>query len=135
VIEAPQLATDPRFATNADRSNNRRELNEAINAITRGKTSAEWIAILNAAGVPCGPIYSIDQVFADPQVRHLNVTRHVAHKVLGDVEVIGQAVELSRTPWGVHSPTPEPGEHTDAVLRELGYGAAEIADLRARKVV
>ena len=135
VIEAPQLATDPRFATNADRSNNRRELNKAINAITRTKTSAEWIAILNGAGVPCGPIYSIDQVFADPQVRHLNVTRHVAHEVLGDVEVIGQAVELSRTPWGVHSPTPEPGEHTDAVLRELGYGAAEIADLRARKVV
>jgi len=59
----------------------------------------------------------------------------VAHKVLGDVEVIGQAVELSRTPWGVHSPTPEPGEHTDEVLRELGYGTAEIADLRARKVV
>ena len=67
--------------------------------------------------MPCGPIYSIDQVFADPQVRHLNITRHVAHKMLGDVEVIGQAVELSRTPWGVHSPTPEPGEHTDAVLR------------------
>jgi crotonobetainyl-CoA:carnitine CoA-transferase CaiB-like acyl-CoA transferase len=135
VIEAPELATDPRFKTNADRSNNRRALNEAINAITRGKTSAEWIAILNAAGVPCGPIYSIDQVFADPQVQHLNVTRHVAHKVLGDVEVIGQAVELSRTPWGVHSPTPEPGEHTDVVLRELGYGAAEIADLRARGVI
>jgi crotonobetainyl-CoA:carnitine CoA-transferase CaiB-like acyl-CoA transferase len=135
VIDAPHLATDPRFATNADRSNNRRELNEAINTITRTKTSAEWIAILNEAGVPCGPIYSIDQVFADPQVQHLSVTRHVAHKVLGDVEVIGQAVELSRTPWGVHSPTPEPGEHTDAVLRELGYGAAEIADLRARKVV
>jgi crotonobetainyl-CoA:carnitine CoA-transferase CaiB-like acyl-CoA transferase len=135
VIDAPELATDRRFGTNADRSNNRRELNEAINAITRTKTSAEWIAILNEAGVPCGPIYSIDQVFADPQVRHLNVTRHVSHEVLGDVEVIGQAVELGRTPWGVHSPTPEPGEHTDAVLRELGYGAAEIADLRARKVV
>jgi crotonobetainyl-CoA:carnitine CoA-transferase CaiB-like acyl-CoA transferase len=135
VIDAPELATDPRFVTNADRSNNRRELGEAINAITRTKTSAEWIAILNAAGVPCGPIYRIDEVFADPQVRYLNVTRHVAHKVLGDVEVIGQAVELSRTPWGVHSPTPEPGEHTDAVLRELGYGTTEIADLRARKVI
>jgi crotonobetainyl-CoA:carnitine CoA-transferase CaiB-like acyl-CoA transferase len=134
-IEAPELATNPRFKTNADRSNNRRELNEAINAITGQKTSAEWIAILNAAGVPCGPIYRIDEVFADPQVRHLNVTRHVAHKVLGDVEVIGQAVELSRTPWGVHSATPEPGEHTDSVLRELGYGASEIADLRARKVI
>ena len=116
-------------------SSTRRELNEAINAITRTKTSAEWIEILNGAGVPCGPINSIDQVFADPQVKHLNITRHVAHKVLGDVEVIGQAVELSRTPWGVHSPTPEAGEHTEEVLRGLGYGAAEIADLRARKVI
>jgi crotonobetainyl-CoA:carnitine CoA-transferase CaiB-like acyl-CoA transferase len=135
VIGAPQMATDPRFKTNADRSKNRRELADAINAITCTKTSADWIAILNEAGVPCGPINSIDQVFADPQVQHLNVTRHVAHKVLGDVEVIGQAVELSRTPWGVHSPTPEPGEHTEAVLRELGYGTAEIADLRTRGVV
>jgi formyl-CoA transferase len=135
VIGAPQLATDPRFKTNADRSKNRRDMAEAINAITRHKTSADWIEILNEAGVPCGPINSIDQVFADPQVKHLNITRHVAHKVLGDVEVIGQAVELSRTPWGVHSPTPEPGEHTEAVLRELGYDTAAIADLRTRKVV
>jgi crotonobetainyl-CoA:carnitine CoA-transferase CaiB-like acyl-CoA transferase len=135
VIGAPQLATDPRFVTNADRSKNRRDLAEAIDAITHTKTSAAWIAILNEAGVPCGPINSIDQVFADPQVKHLHVTRHVPHKVLGDIEVIGQAVELSRTPWGVHSPTPEPGEHSDEVLRELGYGAAEIADLRTRKVI
>jgi formyl-CoA transferase len=135
VLNAPELASDPDFTTNAGRSKNRRRLADAINAITRTKPSAEWIAILNEAGVPCGPIYSIDQVFADPQVKHLNLTRHVQHKTLGDVEVIGQAVELSRTPWGVHSPTPEPGEHTDAVLRELGYGDAEIADLRARKVV
>jgi crotonobetainyl-CoA:carnitine CoA-transferase CaiB-like acyl-CoA transferase len=135
VIGAAQLATDARFITNSDRTRHRGELNEAINAITRTKTSAEWIDILNAAGVPCGPINTIDQVFADPQVKHLNITRHVSHKVLGDVEVIGQAVELSRTPWGVHSPTPEPGEHSDEVLGELGYGAAEIADLRARGVI
>jgi crotonobetainyl-CoA:carnitine CoA-transferase CaiB-like acyl-CoA transferase len=68
-------------------------------------------------------------------VQHLNITRKVPHKVLGDVEVIGQAVELSRTPWGVHLPTPEPGEHTDTILAELGYHAATIADLRARKVI
>jgi formyl-CoA transferase len=135
VIGAPRLATDPRFVTNADRSKNRRDLAEEINAITRTRTSAEWIAILNEAGVPCGPINSIDQVFADPQVQHLNITRKVPHKVLGDVEVIGQAVELSRTPWGVHLPTPEPGEHSDAILGELGYDTAAIADLRARKVI
>ena len=135
VLDAPELASDPDFATNADRSKNRARLNEAIGAITRTRTTAEWIDRLNKAGVPCGPIYSIDQVFADPQVKHLNITRHVTHKVLGDVEVVGQAVELSRTPWSVRSATPEPGEHTDAILRELGYGDAEISGLRERKVI
>ena len=135
VLDAPELASDPAFATNADRSKNRARLNELIGAITRGRSTAEWIDRLNKAGVPCGPIYSIDQVFADPQVKHLNMTRHVQHATLGDVEVVGQAVELSRTPWSVRRATPEPGEHTDAILRELGYGDAEIGGLRERKVV
>ncbi len=135
VIEAPELATDPDFATNADRSKNRARLHEAIGAITRTRTTADWIAKFNEAGVPCGPIYKINEVFEDPQVRHLNITRQVRHAVLGDVEVVGQAVELSRTPWSVRTPSPEPGEHTDAVLGELGYGAAEIARLRGQKVV
>ena len=103
MLDAPELATDPAFATNADRSKNRARLHEAIGAITRKRTTAEWIALLNEAGVPCGPIYKINEVFADPQVKHLNVTRHVQHKVLGDVEVVGQAIELSRTPWSVRS--------------------------------
>jgi len=134
-LGAPQLAADPLFATGKDRLTNRDALNEAIEAITRNKTSAEWIAALNEAGVPCGPIYRMNEVFADPQVKHLNITRTVPHKVLGAVEVIGQAIELSRTPWSVHSATPEPGEHSDAILTELGYGAPEIAALRAKKVV
>ncbi len=134
-LDAPHLAADPRFLTAKDRLANRDALNGEIEAITRRRTSADWIERLNAAGVPAGPIYNIKEVFEDPQVRHLRLTRTVRHKVLGDVEVIGQAIELSRTPWSVRSATPEPGEHTDAVLGELGYGAAEIADLRARKVV
>jgi crotonobetainyl-CoA:carnitine CoA-transferase CaiB-like acyl-CoA transferase len=135
VIDAPQLATDPDFASNADRSKNRARLHEAIGEITRTRTSKAWIDIFNEAGVPCGPIYQMNEVFADPQVKHLNITRHVQHAALGDVEVIGQAIELSRTPWTVHSPTPEPGEHTDAVLRELGFDQAAIAGLRERRVV
>ena len=134
-LDAPDLATDPLYASGRGRSDNRDALNAAIEKITRNRTSADWIERLNAAGVPCGPIYKMNEVFADPQVKHLGITRTVPHKVLGDVEVIGQAIELSRTPWSIRSATPEPGEHTDAVLTELGYGSAEIADLRKRGVV
>jgi crotonobetainyl-CoA:carnitine CoA-transferase CaiB-like acyl-CoA transferase len=77
----------------------------------------------------------MNEVFADPQVRHLNMTRHVQHNVLGDTEVVGQAVELSRTPWSVRTAAPEAGEHTEEVLRELGYDDAAIARLREQKVV
>jgi crotonobetainyl-CoA:carnitine CoA-transferase CaiB-like acyl-CoA transferase len=129
------LATDPMYATGRARSVNRDALNEAIGAITVTKTSAEWIESLNKAGVPCGPIYQMNEVFADPQVQHLGMTRIVPHKVLGDVEVIGQPIELSRTPWSIRSATPEAGEHTDGVLAELGYSAQEIARLHAEKIV
>ena len=135
VIDAPELATDPAFATNAARSENRGRLNEAISAITRKRTTAAWIELLNEAGVPCGPIYRMNEVFADPQVKHLNISRHVQHKVLGDVEVMGQAVELSRTPWSVRSASPEPGEHTDEILHDLGFDHTTIAALREHKVV
>jgi crotonobetainyl-CoA:carnitine CoA-transferase CaiB-like acyl-CoA transferase len=128
-------AADPRYATGRARSENRDALNEAIGAITRHKTSAEWIEALNKAGVPSGPIYKMNEVFADAQVKHLAMTRVVPHKVLGDVEVIGQPIELSRTPWSIRSASPEPGEHTATVLSELGYSANEIAALRAGKVV
>jgi formyl-CoA transferase len=134
-LDAMHLATDPLFATGRARSTNRDALNEAIEAITRTRTSAAWIDRLNAQGVPAGPIYKMNEVFADPQVQHLGITRKVPHKVLGEVEVIGQAIELSRTPWSVRSATPEAGEHTDAVLGELGFGAEEIAALRAKQVV
>ena len=134
-LGVPQLATDPRYATGKSRSDNRDALNAEIEAITKGRTSAAWIEALNKAGVPSGPIYRMNEVFDDPQVKHLGITRTVKHAVLGDLEVIGQAIELSRTPWSIRSATPEAGEHTDAVLGELGFGAADIAALREKKVV
>ena len=134
-LERPELAGDPRYATGKARSDNRDALNAEIEVITRGRTSADWIEALNKAGVPSGPIYKMNEVFDDPQVRHLGITRTVQHPVLGNVEVIGQAIELSRTPWSVRSATPEAGEHTDAVLGDLGYSAGDIAGLRAKKVV
>jgi formyl-CoA transferase len=134
-IGAPQLIDHPDYATDKLRSKNRAGMNEEIAAITRHKSSREWIDILNKAGVPCGPIYKMDEVFADPQVRHLRMAAPVHHPRLGDIEVVNQAVELSRTPSGVRYPTPEKGEHTDEVLGELGFDAAAIADLRRHKVV
>lgn len=134
-LDAEHLADDPAFATGRARSQNRDALNEAIEVITRTRTSAAWIEALNKAGVPSGPIYKMNEVFADPQVKHLNMTRIVPHKVLGDVEVVGQPIDLSRTPWSIRSATPELGEHTDAILGELGYSAEEIGKLRAGKAV
>jgi formyl-CoA transferase len=134
-IGAPQLIDHPDYATDKLRSQNRAGMNKAIAEITKHKSSRAWIDILNKAGVPCGPIYKMDEVFADAQVRHLKMAAPVHHPRLGDIEVVSQAVELSRTPSGVRYPTPEKGEHTDAVLGELGYDAAAIAKLRQQKVV
>ena len=125
------LGTDARFADGAARSENRDALNARIEAITQGRSSAEWVEILNEAGVPCGPIYNIDQVFADPQVQHLKMAQPVEHPVLGHQKVVGQAIELSRTPSEIRRATPELGEHTDEILGQLGLDQAEIDGLRA----
>jgi formyl-CoA transferase len=135
VLDRPDLAKDPAYATAEKRSENRDALNETIGAITRHRPSAEWIDRLNKAGVPCGPIYSIDQMFADPQVRHLNLTRTLPHPTLGPVELVGQPITLSRTPWELHTASPDAGQHTDAILHELGYDDAAIEALRASGAV
>jgi crotonobetainyl-CoA:carnitine CoA-transferase CaiB-like acyl-CoA transferase len=134
-LGAEALMTDPAFSTGKARLRNRDQLNHAIEAITRTRSSSEWIERLNRAGVPSGPINRIDQVFADPQVRQMGITRSVESSRSGCHELVGQAVELSRTPWSLRMPTPEKGEHTDAVLSALGYDASAIASLRARRVI
>ena len=134
-LGADHLARDPAFATGKARSRNRDRLNAAIEAITRTRSSAEWIDLLNRAGVPSGPIYRIDEVFADPHVRQMGITRTVESPRRGRQELVGQAVELGRTPWGLRAPAPEKGEHSDAVLAALGYDPIAIAGLRARGVI
>ncbi len=129
------LVARPEFATEADRARNRVALNAELNAAFVAHTSAEWIEILNRAGVPCGPIYTMDQVFADPQVQHLGCAAPVAHPLLGEIKLVNQMVGLSRTPATMARPTPELGEHTEEILRELGCDAARIAELRERKVI
>jgi len=134
-LGAEHLASDPDYRTDKGRSQHRDRLNAAIEAITVQRPSAEWIERLNAAGVPSGPIYRMNEVFADPQVRHIGIATPVEHPELGPIELVGQPITLSRTPWQMRTPTPAPGEHTDAVLRELGYSAAEIAGLHDRRVI
>src|SRR5579863_1941731 len=134
-LDRPDLADHPDYRTGRLRSHNRQALNAAIAAITKERDSAEWIERFNEAGVPAGPIYAIDQVFADPQVRHLGIAKPVEHAALGRIELVGQAVSLSRTPSRLDTASPEPGEHSEAILRELGYSEADIAGLRQRRVV
>ncbi|MCC6473750.1 MAG: CoA transferase, partial [Burkholderiales bacterium] len=134
-IGARHLQADPRFADAPERRRNRQACNEAISEILRGRTSAEWIERLNAARVPCGPIYTIDQVFADPQVRGLGMSQPVSHPKLGTLDLVAQPMSLSRTPSRLKTPTPEAGEHTEEILRELGFDTAHIDGLRRRKVV
>ncbi|MDA1118077.1 MAG: CoA transferase [Proteobacteria bacterium] len=117
------------------RAKNRTQLNAEINAALAKNKSAEWIEALNAAGIPCGPIYTMDQVFADPQVNHLGVAVDVESRALGKFRVVNQAVMLSRTPPRVAGAAPEAGEHTDEILAEIGYPQDQIAQLRAAKAI
>ncbi len=134
-LDAPALIDDPDFTTAEKRSDNRARLNAELAACTRRYRSAELVERLNAAGVPSGPIYAVDQVFADPQVRHVGMAVPMPHPTRGEVAVVNQAVTLSRTPPVIDRPTPGLGEHTDEILGELGYDRAAIADLRRRQVV
>ena len=120
MLEAPALAARPEYATAAARSKHRDALNAEIEAITVKRSSAEWIDRFNKAGVPCGSIYSIDQVFADPQVKHLGMAQPVKGSKL---TLVGQGVSLSRTPSKLVTPPPALGQHTAAVLKEFGYNA------------
>jgi formyl-CoA transferase len=134
-IGAEALMNHPDYSTAAQRLKNRDALNAAIDGYLADRTSAEWIEQLNAAGVPCGPIYTIDKMFDDPQVEHLGIVEEIEAGSRGTLRVVGQPVALSRTPSALVAPPPERGEHTDEVLREFGFSPAEIAGLREAKVI
>ncbi len=134
-IEAPGLIDDLQYKTGALRSKNRDAINAEIEKRTVNKTSDEWIAIFNKAGVPCGPIYSIDQVFADEQVRHLGIAQGATRPDGNEQVFVGQPVTLSRTPSKIVVTPPEQGQHTDEVFKEFGFSDAEIDELHKAKTV
>ncbi|MGQ0577793.1 MAG: CaiB/BaiF CoA transferase family protein [Betaproteobacteria bacterium] len=131
----PVLARHPDYANAKLRSKNRVALNEAIARHTGRYTSAALIELLAGAGVPCGPIYKMDQVFADPQVQHLGMAVPVPKPDGGELKLVSPAITLSRTPARMKWAIGPAGEHSDVILRELGYSEAEISGLRAADVI
>ncbi|MDB5554963.1 MAG: CoA transferase, partial [Rhizobium sp.] len=134
-IGAPELVTNPDYATGPARSKNRDALNAAISARTALRSTDVWVNELYAAGVPCGPIYSVDQMFADEQVKHLGIAQDVPTDDDRAIKLVGQPFTLSRTPSKMAARPPEVGEQTEELLAEFGFSGDEIAALRDGKVV
>ena len=135
IIDAPELVDHPNYASSADRSRNRVALNAEIAARTATKPMAHWIPLINDAGMPCGPINSIDETFADPQVEHLAMRASVDHPQLGAFDIVRNAVSMSRTPHRVERAAPDRGQDTDEILAEMGLTVDQIAELRTRNII
>ncbi len=135
VINAPELLRDERFTTGAGRSDNRDALTVEIERRLSSASSAAWIGRLNQAGVPCGHINAINEVFADPQVEALGMVATVPSPHYDPLRLVAQPVRLSRTPSEIRTRPPEYGEHTAEILASLGYSPEEIAELRRRQIV
>lgn len=131
----PGLKTDPLYATQSARVANRARINAIVGGKLAAGTTAYWVETLNAAGVPSGPVNSVAEVFEDPQVLAQEMVLDVEHPGFGMVRMLGFPVKLSDTPCQVRRTAPELGEHSDAILTELGYGAEALAAFRRDGVI
>jgi crotonobetainyl-CoA:carnitine CoA-transferase CaiB-like acyl-CoA transferase len=125
----------PEWQTQVGRSRERKAINAAISEITATKPANHWIELFEANGIPCGPIYSIDQVFADPQVKHLGMATKMQSPHIGDKDVVASAINISGFSKAVRMHTPEAGEHSDEILKAVGYTDAELDDMRRKGVI
>jgi crotonobetainyl-CoA:carnitine CoA-transferase CaiB-like acyl-CoA transferase len=129
------IVNDPRFATNAKRVQNRDEVVKAVGDLIATKNGEEWLKILTEAGIPCGPIYTVDKIFSDPQVIHRQMVTELHHPKAGTIKVTGNPVKLSDTPGEPSVAPPLLGQHTQEVLEGLGYSAKEIEELKQAKLI
>lgn len=136
-LEVPHLVQEPGFGSDPERVQNRDRVNAAISAAFKTRSTADWTERLLKAGVPCGPIYTVDHMFEDPQVKHLGIARPMHHPELGDIEVVGLPMQFSRYPRseGPLQPAPHQGDQTDLILADLGYSPERIAALRDKFVI
>ena len=134
-LGATALMAKPAYATHELRSQNRAALNTDLAEYTRKLTSKELVERFESAGVAAGPIYRMDEMFADPQVRHLEMAAPLDHPKLGKTAIVAQPFRMSSHPFRIRAATPECGEHTDEVMQALGYAPAQIAELRKKVVI
>ncbi len=130
-----EWVSDPLYSTAIARSRNRNQLGKNINECTIFKTTSHWISLLNERGVPCGPIYAIDEMFSDPQVNYLKVSQSVINTDAEEISVLTQPISLSRTRSSLSKAAPKIGEDTNKILTELGYAERDITYLRDKKCV
>jgi len=136
VVERTELVSDPRFLTNVERVKNRADLLALLEPVFAERSRAEWLERFRTAGIPSGPINTVDEVFTDPQVQHLGIVREIEHPTAGTVKVAGSPVRVDGDTLPVRIPPPRLGEHTDAVLRQLlQYDESRLEELRATGVL
>jgi formyl-CoA transferase len=134
-IGDPDLVDEPNFATIELRSQNRAALNERVAKRLQTKSTAEWVEVLDKVGVPCGPVNSIDKTFADPQVAHLGMAQTMHHDSLGDIDIVRNPINLDGSAAAIRRPSPDPGQHTDEILADLGYDDEDVAKMRKQGVI